>query len=498
MSTTQDTGLDWVRGIVQDIKKLHENIAGLQDTVVNLRSSIDLEQKTRVGDIDILHNLHERLSQKAAADTELRCSALERRATDFESKTELWVGGLGKANMATKEQLGNHDTAISERARLHAAVDDRVAKLEQILPSKCTIIALDELARKVAVLEGDVDRDRASASAGIKEVHAKEAQDIGALQERLDRVQYQIDTNKRVLTTDLSNLTAKVEALEAFSQTRAKAADVQALEFKVQEALERSLETITAEVSRKAATTTVNAISERLTNFSMEVQANQARAQADMDALGTKFTSQISTLEQNLGKQERQLNLDREAHSACWVALEKEINTKALKTDVDALCTRVNTTETAIAPLAPSIATKCEIEEVVQLKARTQALEEVYASKADASDVAKMNLIVADHVAKHETHLRRQEEHTTRLEKLDGQLQDHGPRFDATEKRTRELGEALESKVDTEQVHTKDRTELLLKDFYHKEEIDAMLVRVWWRVGEMSKSPKVATPLHAR
>jgi len=494
MSSTQDTGVDFVHRIMAEVKVLQEDLNRLHRNQADMQSSLKLEQSNRESDVSALHA---RISQERAAEALVR-GGLEKRLDEFEEKTRNWMGALGKDSVATKEQVTALELSISDRAARQVATDDRrFMALEATLPKKGELADLQKLAAEVDALRSDAERDRNTAAAAVRGAQAAAAADFKLAEERLVKLQDHTETGRRALVADLGALSSKLSNVDAFAQTRAKAADLQALEPRVADT-EKSIEQVTVEVKSKAATSTVNSISDRLTSVGMDVQAHGARAQADKETL----QASLGKLEKSFLKMDRQADADRERTSACVVALEKELGTKAAKAETDqigpkTLSTAMDRIESRALELEKTM--HQHKQEVPPLRSRVEALEAAFPSRADAAEIPKLHLAIAEHAAKHDALHSRALEHGVLLERVNTDLTRHLGKLEVVENRSSMLERQLATKAEATDHFTKDHTADLLRDFYRREEIDAMLSRVWWRVGDMTKGRTVSgVPISAR
>jgi len=489
LTPMSDSGVEYIRGVDKEIKCLKDEVAGLQEVANRLRADIVLESKLRGGDVSTLQ--HKLSSDLAAEISKLRTES-EKRFEDLEAQTKKWAGALGQEIVALKPRLDALEAANLERKEEIEKTGERCLQLEKVVPTlRAETSAVDEkFTTFIAALKAQADADRETASSAVRTASAKASQDFTRAEERIDALTHATEATKKALTMDISGISTKLEGVEAFAYTRAKAADVQALELRINETIEKNLRNINEELSRKEFCSTVKAVSDRVTTLLLDVNANEAKAKAGDEVLA----KQITGLEQNLAKTSRQMDADRERSNEAWVAVEKEINTKAGRIDLDAVAVRVSVVEAAIPPLAPSIATKADAQDVKQLAARTLALEQVYPTKADASELPKLHLMIADYAAKHAGVVARAQEQHNRLERADDVLREHVTRLEGVEGKTKELQGTISTKAEIEQVYNKEACSLLFKDFYRREEIDAMMTRVWWRVGDTTKTPRLPSP----
>uniref|UniRef100_A0A7S3HSK9 Uncharacterized protein n=1 Tax=Spumella elongata TaxID=89044 RepID=A0A7S3HSK9_9STRA len=103
----------------------------------------------------------------------------------------------------------------------------------------------------------------------------------------------------------------------------------------------------------------------------------------------------------------------------------------------------------------------------------------------------KIHLMLADSAAKHEGIITRAQEQHNRQERFDDILREQHSKLDGVHGKTQDLQNAVAAKADSESVFTKESSTMMLQDYYRREEVDGMMTRVWWRVGEGAKSTKL-------
>jgi len=134
-------------------------------------------------------------------------------------------------------------------------------------------------------------------------------------------------------------------------------------------------------------------------------------------------------------------------------------------------------------------------QELVRFKNRLEALEVAFPMKAEAGEIPKMLLKISDSNERHEAMYRRAQEHGMRIDRIDGAIHCHSRKL-----------EGLEQDVKITAVHalplmdhtSRYRSLDLSKDFYRKEEIDAMLSRAGRRAGDIARGSPMPVPLSAR
>lgn len=491
MADTQETGLDWVRNLVRDIKELQIRVTALQEGTTRLSTDLSREQTSRLADVGNLHSLHERLSEELRAQAEGRCGGLETRASAFEAKAQGWVAALGKAGMLAKEHLARLEESTTNLKTSTASLTERMVALEGLVPTNCGLLTRErdfaELTVKVSGLGIEVARDREDAAASHREVVARAARDVGATNERLDALQNESEVSKATLTSSIVNMKSNIDALQTFAQSRASATDFQALEFRVRELVDYTHVSLTEQVNSKASTAHAQELSDRLAQLVSEAQRDRQAAQAEARAT----RQEQGALGGRLGKAERLIEADREASSNCYNALEKELATKTSRVESEALSSRLRANEDIVASLCATMETKASSQEQANLHLRVDALQASVVLKAEAEEVAALGLASAQQGAHLELLHKIGNDHAAQLGRLDSVAGERGAQLDAVDGRTVTLEAQVSKKAEWTEVYSKDGTGVVLQDFYRKEEVDALLHRVWWRVGDMSKGRPV-------
>jgi len=493
MSWTQEIGVDFVQRITAEIKVIQDDVGSLQRLAADLRSSILSESRIRDNE---LTKVHDRISQERAAETRIR-TALEERLADFETQTKNWIGALGKDCVATKDQLTVLEGTVKEHAQKAAmqvdADNTRFKELEQLMPTKAPLLQLQKLEADVALLKTEVERDFSTTTQSIRTAAAAAAHDFKIAQDGIERVQTYSEAAKKMLASELSTLTAKVDTVDAFAQTRAKATDLQALEPRVYEA-ERSLERMNQELNTKACAAIVSNISGRVSGLTMDLQAHQARTLADKESL----IMHVGTVEKALEKQGRQQDADRDRASNAILAVEREMSTKALKAETDLIGPN---TLRAAHDVVESRAQRLEQhitaarQEQVPYRHRLEALEVALPTKADAVEIPRLTLAISDSNARHEAAYKRAQEHGMRLDKFHGHINNHIEKFEGFESHGNVLDAKVSTKAEVTDDFMKDTVVELLKEFTAREEkVDAMLSRVRWQLGDVTKGRIISAP----
>lgn len=440
MSKAAGDGADTVDNLKAQILRNTSDINTLKDDILSLHSitsdliwGLKLEEKSRENDIS---GLHDRVCQERIAEV-LMIKTLEKRQTDFEATTKKWVGALAQETIVTKEQLADLDVTLAEGE----ALNDTRLEAESGPTPTCTIIAhLKELDAEVAKLKASLHRDHLAAAAAVRSAAAAAADDFKLETDRVVCLQHRAEVHQEALARDLSNAVSKFDAIDAFVHGFPAGIDFKALQDRVCET-GTCMEGLASEIAAKAATATVNSISERLTSLTMDVHTYKTLAQVDKES----FDSQLNAIQKALAKLVKQVDSDRSSTSACLVALEREISAKAAKGDAAAA-------EKESRAVRHDKQIQMNTQEVPALRARVEAMEIALSSKADVADLSRLSLAIADHQARHEAaHVRllEQEEHIQKA--------------------------------------SADFSLAMYHQFYSKEEVDTKLKQLWWRFKNSSE-----------
>jgi len=486
------SGVDFLSRLIGEVKVIQDDIASLQGVAADLHTNIQLESRTRE---NLIMKVNDRISQERAAETQLRTS-LEAKLEDFEAKTKIWLGTLEKDGVATKDQLTVLEGTVKDHAQKAAAQVDadstRMKELEQNMPTKAPLQQLLNLEADVSMLKSEVQRDFASTDQSIRSTAATTAHDFRMCQDGIERAQAYSEAAKKDLASELATLTKMVETVDAFAQTRAKFSDLQALEPRVYEAL-RSLERTNQELNTKACNATVNNVSGRLSGLTMDLQAHQARTLEDKESIIT----QIATMEQALDKHSRQQDVDRDRATNAIAAVERSLSTKALRAETDLIGpSTLRAAHDAIEGRALRLEQQVVAarQEQVPYRNRLEALEMAFPTKADATEIPRLSMAISDSNSRHDASFKRAQEHGMRLDKVDNFVKHHAVKLEGLES----LGNVLDAKVNTKAEltdhFTKDNVVELLHEFYRKDEVDSMMSRVWWRVGDATKGRLTTMP----
>jgi len=486
------SGVDFVSRLIGEVKVIQDDIASLQRITADIHANIQSESLTRE---NLITKVNDRISLERAAETRLRTS-LEVKLEDFEAKTKSWLETVAKDGVATKDQLTVLEGTVKDHAQKAAAQVDadntRMKELEQNMPAKAPLQQLLKLEADVSMLKSEVQRDFASTDQNIRSTAATAAHDFRTCQDGIERAQAYSEAAKKSLASELATVAKKVETVDAFAQTRAKTTDLQALEPRVYEA-ERSLERTNQELNTKACNATVNNISGRLSGLTMDLKAHQARTLGDKESIITH----IGTMEQVIDKHSRQQDADRDRASSAIAAVERSLSTKALKAETDLIGpSTLRAAHDAIEGRALRIEQNVVAvrQEQVPYRNRLEALEMAFPTKADATEIPRLSMSISDSNARHDASFKRAQEHGMKLDKVDNFVNHHAVKLEGLESRGNVLDGKINTKAELTDHFTKDNVVEILKEFYRKEEVDSMMSRVWWRVGDVTKGRLTTMP----
>lgn len=274
--------------------------------------------------------------------------------------------------------------------------------------------------------------------------------------------------------------------------------DVESLEARMSATLEKTAQNLGQELSGKESISTVKSLTDRVTGIAGDVQVNATQAQSSFDNLSKKITG----VDENLSKMGKEAVSERERCNAKFGSLETDVQTKAAKVDLDTQIKSTRGDVDALSAKHTSLEATVEVqtqnarvaaEEAKKVQARTLVLEDSITTKANAAEIPKIQMQIAEHQAKHATHHAMGHEQASRLEATRSITDEHRTRLEVMEHREREIQAQLSQKVDADSARLQEMLSLVHREYYRREEIDAMMTRVWWRVGE-TKSPKGMLP----
>lgn len=493
---TTASGLEFIGSISKDIARVGDEVVMLQAAMDRLRADLAVEAHTRGGELGATQ--HKTSSDLADAMSRLR-QETDHRCDTFEATTTHWARALGQEIQALKPRLESIEKALPTQMSAHAVAEGRLATVEQVLPAlQRDLVGINENhTSRVMDVEAQLGVHREQAGMQARAIAANGAQEIKRLEEQVEKLRQQEQMTEGTLQASLHTIDALSEKLcrtEALAHARAKVEDMDAMEAKWNTTLERSVRSLSEELSRKETIVTVSNVWEQVNQLSLALQGGMAKARAEEESLARQLTD----LDASLTKAARQADADRDRSNTCIVSLGKDLQTKAAKSDVEALPGRIASVEAAVEPLAPALATKASSEEVKRLHNRALQLESGLNNKASLDEFPRLHMALAEHKARHEAkHAEleaRGHEHAGRFERNRSIEDEHRTRLEILEHHGRELQGQLASKAEADAVLTKEVSEMLVKDFYRREEIDAMMTRVWWRVGDHNKSPKSTLP----
>eukprot|EP00931_Biecheleriopsis_adriatica_P040422 TRINITY_DN23171_c0_g1_i1.p1 TRINITY_DN23171_c0_g1~~TRINITY_DN23171_c0_g1_i1.p1 ORF type:complete len:531 (-),score=133.03 TRINITY_DN23171_c0_g1_i1:225-1721(-) len=460
------TGFAFVRDVMRELSGLHNGLASLKDQLGQLRTDLEREQLSRTDDTA---NLRREMVRGFEDERKLRVD-LEGKHESFVNLSKTWIASLGKDGMATKERLNGLDAAMEQRVSQLAGHEERLKHLDTVMATKCTVENFKHLKSTVSDLQAEVVRDRASAQAALESATRELTRNIRATEASLDELKQTVDTSTKALQTDTSVVSDKVESLDALTKTLCRNRDHEMLDERVLKA-EKTLHAATEELSRKAAAAAMKSLSDRVTEMSMEAHSTQTRNQMIMD----EHTAKLGDLEKETAKQDRQFEMNRSQVSGCLVALEKELTDKATVADSETLSARMTTAATAIQRLETLATTKVSVDTFEKMGVRMDNLEVSLIKKAESESLGRTAQAVT--------------EQARQLEMVASQLRNQKGQVEVLEGRSDTMKTEIEKKAEANNVYTSAGVDSMFKSYYSREEVDAILSRVWWRLGDVCKTP---------
>lgn len=498
--STAEVGQDFVSGVGRDLQDLQQEV---RDTCASLRTALEREATARQLGLSATHDRIEELKRRLHGQANEQDLARQ-QLLDLEQRAKAWVCALGASGKSVKERLQSLETGASDLARQASASERRISQVEADMGLKCSSAALEELAATLGFVREGQEQDH-----GVTVM-----------------VQTRLEDYRKVSEAALRNFSALLASTTSELHRYAKSSEVQVVDAKLS-SLVNSVQLATEDLARKASSGDVDVLSNRVSNLSGQLKASIAQHHARQNELEQVIHAAVAAeetgmaklqqedaelrarscglaaeldelkdqLKAALGKLERRQDTDCQRFAAAGSALEKEIG--RARGEVKNLGPRVVAAEGDIKVLLQTIRTKVELEDHKRLRGRAEALEAAVIKKAEAETVAQQGNAVADHVAKHSAADKRHVEHEERIDRHDTFAEETRSRLDEVEHKAREMMNTLHGKADQSDVHPKQSVETLLSRYYNKDEIDGMLGRVWWRVGDL-KSTGVKTLLSSK
>lgn len=477
MATSREAGASFIKGLLDDFDNLTEAVKRLDvgldeerrlrtETAHGVQTQLNVTEQNIAGRVDAL-----RADITKCADD---VDAQGRHINDLEVRTKAQSDELAVRISAAEE----HFSPLEELARRLTKLEETVA-----LNDKHVLQDVGRLTSSIAGLREEAKRTQASQDASEDRL----SKEIVALQK---------DVNKMAPAVEFSRLATKLESTEAAMQARALSSDLNLLESRMTRA-EGSLQAATVEMSKKALNDDVKSASEdvakqlahkasqievqsfrtTLENLSAEVAKNQVLLK-DLENVLSPLPNSVQTLSSCLKTLDRRQDTESERTNSCWVSLEKEIASKVARSEFDMRLTKLE-------HVAPQVATKASLQDVQSLMTRTEHLESGLSSKAD-------RLALSNEIARHDE-LQRVFE--SKIESLGHDLQSCV--LNSVEKVSKHQDQfamewqgqlnQFQEEVHCQTAYTREEVDQQLLHFYPRQEMDALLARVWWRLGQSGK-----------
>jgi len=377
MCSTTQSGLDFVQNLMRDMRTLQEQVGQLQTQLVQ-------EQKSAKEAMLILEG---QISMRATRE---EYQKLVERFGGLDVEVKQSFADVASERDTMKMKFASLDEMLGVSREEHKATNAHVAQLERDRDEQRSQV--DQLTSRTAHLENDV-----ASKASAHDVRIA----LGRLQELESAV------GDRALRSDLFQLTSTVQALEAEVMQRSPIADVRALELKIR-SCEASLESVHADLSRKAVKVDLDARTEALqealdkTKGTMKEQG----AQLDKEIRETRKASEAAqeAMGRDIQHLQHAVGNEGEQMLARFAQVDKELSVRAFSADVNDLANRLCTVEhglpsleRAVGVVERTLGTKAD---TTDMRSSIEALENAVATKANHSDLLRACLGLEDQVTK--------------------------------------------------------------------------------------------------
>eukprot|EP00927_Polykrikos_kofoidii_P069463 TRINITY_DN6494_c0_g1_i2.p1 TRINITY_DN6494_c0_g1~~TRINITY_DN6494_c0_g1_i2.p1 ORF type:complete len:475 (+),score=122.28 TRINITY_DN6494_c0_g1_i2:211-1425(+) len=290
----------------------------------------------------------------------------------------------------------------------------------------------------------ELDKGVAAGVVAVANAREQEQADVAMLSGRADALRQHLDALAATTRSELARLSEEADRVAADVLTRAVTTDVQLLQSHLAN-VDRTLTGLREDLRTKAQASELVTTIDRLGDVRRDVSANRAKADVDSNVLSERLHAAEGSLK------------------AQTAMLGKEISLKANAEDLSSLVSRVDAAKAAIVQVERRVDADRD-----QSNQCVVALEKEINKKAFSTNTDDLS-----------ARLTTAEQHTELLWK---QL---------TQKADKEVVRQLESRTEdvekTTAIRISDDVTHFSKDFYPKAEIDAMISRVWWRVGDQRK-----------
>lgn len=380
MCSTEKAGIDFVQCLIRDMQGLKEQVGQLQTQLAQEQKSVK----------DSLLVLEDQISTRATREDH---QGLAERLSGLDAEVKQSFADVASERDSMKIQFTSINEILGVAREEHMATNGRVAHLERDRDEKAAHI--DQIATRVNHIEADL-----ATKAGAHDLRVA----LGRLQE------LECGMGERAMRNDLFQLQSTVQALEAELMQRAPITDVRALELKMR-SCEASIESVQAEVSRKAVKvdldSRIEAVEEMLEKVKSTMKEQVGQLDKEINETRKASNSAQEVLGRDLQHLQHAVGSDGEHMSARFAAVDKELSTRAFVADVADVANRVSSLEHNMPPLERTVGA---IERTLSTKAdssetRTsiEALENAVATKANHSDLLRTCLGLEDQVTKMES-----------------------------------------------------------------------------------------------
>lgn len=366
-SAVRESGIDFIQRLVQEIY-------GMQDSIRDLKSEIQREREERATEVQKVSEEYERKLQNLRQEhVELRCNV-----RDQESEVKRSFAAVAEEHDAFKARLNGLQDTLAHQAEEASALALRVTACERDLPTKASQAEHRALVQRV----GEMDAELATKATIV---------DLRATTAKTADVEAEVGVQASKTERNFQGVHQVLQAAQADIERRSTIVDMRAVEAR-QSAGEAAAEQMRGEICTKASRAELREAEQHLESVSAELDKTKACLRAESEATGTRFNQ----VERNMDT--RALKADLEALSAITSELDRiarstvqdltqtnrDLLTKAPLTDAQALIQRVSGIEGTIQAIDRALERKGDIEQHIRpLKMKADQLDQQLALKAD-------------------------------------------------------------------------------------------------------------------
>lgn len=480
MNASREAGAAFVSGLLTDCEVLTERVQGLD-------LALEEERKCRAESTDGAFKRILEIDE-----------AFSNRSDQFDVVMTKWTATIEAVSLQCNSLSTRMQAQIQELAERQAAME-----------SKC--VQADEFARQITRLEesaavkdksdqADFGRLSSTLACLREEIrHSRASQEAAEDRFQKETQLLQKDINKMATAADLSQVSVKCETLEAHMYERALAAEVSALEARLA-GTEASIQAATVEIMRSVSDE-LQPVRQSISNLSTEAGRTQASLHA-LDAIVAPLPQSIKAVSSSVKSLERRHESESDRTNTCWISLQNELASKVARSEFDPLGTRLDKVEQS--NLVHLTNAKANGQQLKIATSRIDALDTTCNAKADCKTLENVKSILTNQAAR-QNELQGMTEskieslssqmHTFVTKSLERMNKQHTTLVDDVQGQLKQLQDEFHADPCGDKICTKAFMEQELLQFYPRHEMDALLARVWWRLGQTGKVVGAASPL---